>query len=696
MTDTLTHSPPVTSVFESLFVHGVDGVLLTTPDGRIQRANTRACELLGWTEAELVAIGREGIAERRDPRWTVALETRARVGLFRGVLRMRRSDGTAFPAEVTSAEFPEGEGRRAYVTFRDLTAEEVEAARTAETSRAAEEVIDSLESTSDMYVGVDGGWRVTYINAQAEARLGVRRADVLGGDLWLRFPALAGTAFEETYRRVMTTGRPETLEDFYGGADLWTEVRVYPLRRGGIGIYFRDIADRRALEAERERLLAAERTSREAAERAQLDLSHRAEHDELTGLLNRAGLAQRVQDVLVRRADVALTVMFIDLDRFKLINDSLGHGTGDELLAVFAGRLSAIARPEDVVARFGGDEFVLALFDTPQATVDAMAAEVLTAAREPVDVGSRLLVTASIGLASSAAGADVGTLLRDADAALYRAKDAGRDGAAWFDEDLHRQSVLRVELERDLRRALDSGELYLDYQPAFDLRRDAITHVEALVRWRHPERGIVSPDDFIPVAEDAGLIHRLGELVIAQAVDQATTWSHIPDLRVWVNVSPQQLADPELPGRIARELGRVGLAPERLGIEVTESTLADRGRLAHALEGIRALGVAIAIDDFGTGYSSLARLSRLPVDVIKIDRSFVVELDTPRGHAVLAGVVTLAHAIGAHVIAEGVETLGQLTALRDLGVESACGYLLARPGPPGHLPLPVGPVALAG
>jgi len=689
VTATSNAGPQITSVYEALFVRGVDGVLLATPDGQIQGANERACELLGHTEEQLILLGRDGISDRRDARWDVALETRARDGFFRGVLRIRRSDGTTFPAEITSAEFSDGDRRRAYVTFRDLSAEEIEAARAAETRRAAAEVIDSLESISDMYVGVDGDWQLTYINAQAEERLGVRRAEVLGGDLWQEFPALAGTVFEDAYRRVMSTGRPETLESFYGGADLWTEVRVYPLRRGGIGIHFRDIAERKAMEAEREQLLVAERRSREAAERAQLDLAHRATHDELTGLFNRAGLWQQAQQLLTRRPDAGLTIMFIDLDRFKLINDSLGHGTGDELLAVFAHRLTAVVRPEDVVARFGGDEFIVLMADTSPVAADGLAEAVIAASREPVDVGARLLVTASVGLASATGVADLGTLLRDADAALYRAKDAGRDRAAWFDERMHRQSVQRVEVERDLRRALDTGEFFLNYQPAFDLRHDEITHVEALVRWRHPDRGVVPPDEFISVAEDAGLIHRLGELVLAHAVAQAATWSHIPDLRVWVNVSPQQLADPGFPGMLAGQLDRVGLAPARLGIEVTESTLADGCRLAQALEEIRALGVAIAIDDFGTGYSSLARLSAFPVDVIKIDRSFVAELGSARGYAVLAGIVTLAHAIGAHVIAEGVETLGQLTALRDLGVESACGYLLARPGMPEHLPLPV-------
>jgi diguanylate cyclase (GGDEF)-like protein/PAS domain S-box-containing protein len=675
------------SVYEALFTHGVDGVLITSMDGRALGANKRACELLGCSEAELIGLGRDGVVDRRDPRWGEALQIRARGGAFRGVLRMRRGDGSTFPAEVTTAMFDDGVRARAYLTFRDMTEAEAEAARSAETRRAAAEVIDSLESFSDMYVGVDGDWRVTYINAQAELRLGISRDTVVGEDLWEAFPALLGTGFEATYRRVMSTGEAGTVEAHYSAADLWCEARVYPLRRGGIGIYFRDIAGRRAAEQERERLHAAERAARAAAERAQHDLRHRATHDELTGLLNRAGLVQKVEAVLAGRPAAGLTVAFIDLDRFKLVNDSLGHAVGDRLLEVFARRLAAAAGPADLVARFGGDEFVVVLVGVSAESAGRLAAEVIAASREPVDIGARLLVTASVGLAAGAGPADLGRLLREADAALYRAKDAGRERAAWFDQRMHAESLRRVRTEQDLRLALDRDELVVEYQPAFDLRFERISHVEALVRWRHPVRGLLPPLEFIPVAEETGLIHRLGGQVLSRAIEQAGRWAHIPDLRVWVNTSPQQLADPELPRSIGALLASAGLPAERLGIEVTESVLADTAHLAGALERVRALGVAVAIDDFGTGYSSLARLSASPVDVIKIDRSFVADLGTTRGQAVLASIVTLAHAIGAHVIAEGVETLDQLTTLSGLGVDSASGYLLARPSAAEDLPV---------
>jgi len=679
-------STALSSAYVSMFEHSIDGFLLTASDGQIFRANPRACELLGLSEEEIVGRGREGIVDRRDPRWAEAIEIRGRTGAYRGVLHVRRGDGTGFPAEFTSALLPHGAG--AYVSFRDMTAAEAEASRVAETRRAAAEVIDTLESFSDMYIGVDSDWRVTYVNAQAEVHCGVSRDAVVGRDVWEQFPDLIGTPVEDAYREAVRTGLPVVVEVFSPELASWTETRVFPLRRGGLGVYFRDITERRGLEQERERRLASEQAARAAAEQAQLDLARQVHHDDLTGLLNRAGLRQQIESYRALWPTTGLTVLLIDLDQLKLVNDSLGHRVGDRVLTAFGQRLCHLAGPTDLVGRFSGDAFVIVRFDASTAAATEMAEAVIAAARQPVDGWSRLTVTVSIGLARTTDGADLDDLMQQADAAVYRAKDAGRDQAAWFDQQMHLESVRRLQTEHDLRQALERDELFLDYQPAFDLRCEGINHVEALIRWQHPTRGLVPPLDFIPVAEDSGLIQQVGEWVLARAVEQAARWAHIPGLRVWINVSPQQLAHRGLPDLIAAHLDRVGLPASRLGIEVTESTMADQANLTRVLQEIRALGVAIAIDDFGTGYSSLARLSTFPVDVIKIDKSFVADVQTTRGEAVLAGIVTLAHATGAHVIAEGVETEAQLRALSTLGVDSASGYLLARPSQPGHLPLP--------
>jgi diguanylate cyclase (GGDEF)-like protein/PAS domain S-box-containing protein len=656
-------------------------MLIVSADGRILRANARACELLGRTESELCRLGAADVVDRADGRWTEGLEVEGCEGASRGTVRVRRGDGSTLPAEVTTATFLDGDALRTCVSFRDMGAAQAE--------RTAAEILDSLESISDMYIGVAADWRVTYINAEAEDRLGVGRAEVVGQDLWAQFPSLLGTEFEQIYRQVARTGRMATLEACYDVADLWCEARVYPLRRGGIAIHFRDISERRAMERERERLLVAERAAREAAERAQRVLAYRASRDELTGLLSRAGMRQGVDQVLTGQPGIPLTLAFVDLDRFKRVNDSLGHSVGDALLRDFARRLAALAGPADLVARFGGDEFVVVVVDRSTEEVERFAQQIVEAGREAVDVGPRLLVTASVGLAPATGTSDLDTLLREADAALYRAKVLGRDRAVWFDEQMHVESVRRVEVENDLRDALARDELFVEYQPAFDLRQEGICHVEALVRWRHPTRGLVGPQDFVPVAEETGLIDQLGELVLARAVEQAGRWAHLPGFRVWANVSPRQLVDREFPARIAARLHGAGLPAERLGIEVTESALADGARVGEVLRQVHDLGVAIAVDDFGTGYSSLARLKEFPVDVVKIDRSFVEDLGTARGQAFVASIVTLARAIDAHVTAEGVETLSQLMALSVLGVDSACGYLLARPSAPEHLPLTI-------
>ncbi|MCU1431590.1 MAG: diguanylate cyclase/phosphodiesterase with and sensor(s), partial [Actinotalea sp.] len=253
--------------------------------------------------------------------------------------------------------------------------------------------------------------------------------------------------------------------------------------------------------------------------------------------------------------------------------------------------------------------------------------------------------------------------------------------AAWFDQRLHVQAVQRMQVEQELRAAVTGGQLLAHYQPAYDLLTGAAVHIEALARWQHPARGLIPPAAFIPVAEESGLITAVGEIVLATAAAQAHRWSDVPDLRVWVNVSPRQLAGASLTDLLARTLERSGIPAERLGIEVTESVMAERGRLRSELEAVHSLGVAIAIDDFGTGYSSLARLSAMPFDVIKIDRSFVAQLGTVTGDALVSAIVTLSHSIGAHVIAEGVETQAQLDQVAASGCDSAAGYFMARPGP---------------
>ena len=383
-------------------------------------------------------------------------------------------------------------------------------------------------------------------------------------------------------------------------------------------------------------------------------------------------------------------VLFIDLDRFKLVNDSLGHAAGDQLLVEAAGRLGILVRPGDVVARIGGDEFVIALFGVDGAGAERVADRILAAMRVPVDVdGHRLFSSASIGVTSSRTSPrEISACLRDADVALYAAKNAGRDQVAWFDEESRRASVERLRTETDLRLALDRGELVLHYQASYDLVSGCPNGVEALMRWQHPQRGLVPPGEFIPVAEDSGLIAPMGQWALGEAARAARRWLDAGEpVPVWVNVSGRQLRGPGLAGIVATVLAETGLPAALFGIEVTESVLAHSEAGPAELAALRAMGVGVAIDDFGTGYSSLGRLRDLPLDVLKIDRSFVADLDAEDGQAraVVAAVVELGHAIGASTIAEGVETEGQLRRLQAMGCDAACGFLLARPVPEADL-----------
>ena len=565
---------------------------------------------------------------------------------------------------------------------------------------AGVQVTAMLESISDGFAALDREFRFTYANREAERVLGTPRREMLGRVVWDVFPAALGTKFEVAYRRAMTEGTSETVEEFYPEPlNAWFEVRAQPSKEGLV-VYFQDVTARKRQEQERERLLAAERQARLDADRARAEsermtrlLAHQATHDSLTGLLNRSEFERLAQRHLATPQHSShqhdpITVLFLDLDRFKLVNDSLGHAAGDALLVQVAARLGRSLREQDVVARLGGDEFVVLLVGQTPIGAQDVAARLLAAVREPVLVSGRVVVpTASIGLAAGGEGSTVETLLRDADVALYRAKDAGRDRFAWFDARAHDELLQRLALESDLREALGRDGLRLEYQPVFALHPQQLVGVEALARWDHPTQGPVPPGVFVPLAEEAGLARPLGSLVLRMACTQAAAWLDVPEFRVWVNLSPAQLEQPGLADEVRLLLEQAGVAPDRLGVEVTESALADERCATVELTALARLGVAIAIDDFGTGYSSLARLNTLPLDVLKIDRSFVHDVERPSGLAAVNEIVQLAHALDITTIAEGIETPAQLELVRGAGSDAGVGYLLARPSRPEHLGL---------
>ena len=428
---------------------------------------------------------------------------------------------------------------------------------------------------------------------------------------------------------------------------------------------FRDITERKRLEDE---------------------LAHQAFHDSLTDLPNQALFRDRVEHALLRvaRQRTRLAVLFIDLDNFKNVNDSLGHTVGDQLLVAVTDRLVNDVRQGDTAARLGGDEFAVLLedlHDDDEATI--VADRIVESLRQPFAIaGKEVYVGASVGIAFDAQGMRADQLLRNADLAMYTAKVRGRGQSRVFEPSMHDAAVERLEVEADLRRAIERGELTVFYQPIVDVESGATRGVESLVRWQHPIRGLLSPAMFIPLAEESGLIHEIGRFVLMTSCRQVREWQQVhPGLTVSVNLSPRQLPDPNLVADVAHALEVSGLAPQHLTLEITEGAMMhDTDATIARLEELKQLGVQLAVDDFGTGYSSLSYLQRFPIDSLKIDRSFVVGLDgNAEASALARAIVRLAQTLQLNAVAEGVETDTQLTRLRQLGCQFAQGFHLAMP-----------------
>jgi diguanylate cyclase (GGDEF)-like protein len=421
------------------------------------------------------------------------------------------------------------------------------------------------------------------------------------------------------------------------------------------------------------------------------ELAHPAFHDSLTGLANQALFRDRVEHALARtaRRPSPLAVLFLDLDNFKTVNDSLGHTAGDELLIEVSDRLLSCLRDGDTAARLGGDEFALLIEDaTVEHDVIVVAERVTACLRQPfVLAGKEVFVGASVGIAFAERGLDADQMLRNADLAMYTAKGLGKNRFEVFAPEMHTNVVDRLEVEAELRRALDRGERRLFYQPIVDLSTSHVTGVEALIRWQHPQRGLLGPDVFIPVAEDTGLIEPIGRWVITEACAQVQRWNAEPQrstpVFVSVNVSPRQLRDPQIVDDVAASLAVTGAQPGWITLEITEGAMMQDTEVALGhLRALKALGVQLAVDDFGTGYSSLSYLQRFPIDVLKIDQSFVTGIDQgPEESALARAIVRLAQSLRLVAVAEGVENERQAELLRQLGCQRAQGYLYAHPSP---------------
>jgi diguanylate cyclase (GGDEF)-like protein/PAS domain S-box-containing protein len=520
-------------------------------------------------------------------------------------------------------------------------------------------------SLGEGVVALDETGRVTFANPAAETMLGWRRGELVGREI-------AESIDPEGRDTALPTPEWVHLRRLRAGETLRIDEHVLARRDGspldGAVVVFRDVRDRKTLERR---------------------LVHQAFHDPLTGLPNRALFLDRLEHARARsmRDGGTQAVLFLDVDRFKVINDSLGHRTGDQVLQTVASRLVGVLRPSDTVARFGGDEFTVLLEQVADVAEAAQTAErILRALQLPMVAGERdVVITASVGIAVAEPGNAPADLLAAADIAMYQAKGRGKNRYVIAAADADERALARLDLEMELRRAIDETELEVHYQPVVEARTGKLYGLEALVRWRHPTLGLLGPGHFMDVAEDTGLVLPLGDWVLEQACIAAVEWQRrhpTSPVVMAVNLSARQFQQPDLCERVAQVLTSTGLDPSLLALEITETVvMEDTNTTLATLRKLKQLKVRLSIDDFGTGYSSLSYLKRFPVDAVKIDKSFVDGLASgPVDREIVQAVIRLANAVGMQTIAEGVETTAQSEQLRLLGCTMLQGFLLSRPG----------------
>ena len=535
-------------------------------------------------------------------------------------------------------------------------------------SKAKTETI--LESIGDAFFALDGQGCFTYLNRKAEELFGFNRQDLLGRAFLPLFPEYfpGQMAFQDA----LGARENRSFEHFMPTLHRWLGVRVYPLE-GGISVYLRDITE---------------------AKQAEDQIRQLAFYDKLTGLPNRALLQERLTSAILRRRRIGgrCAVLFLDLDHFKTINDSLGHETGDKVLQELARRLRACIREADTAARLGGDEFIVLLegFEPPE-NIHSVSHRILLALAQEFHFHEvNLSLTASIGISFYPDdGETVDDLLKAADAAMYHGKKRGRNGYQFYRKEMTVQTMQFLLLDNAMRKAIQHQEFILAYQPQFDLKTRRLIGFEALVRWRHPDMGLLPPGEFIPLAEDTGFILQLGQWVLEQACLQARLWMAVTPapFRMGVNLSGRQFWQEDLVASIARILAETGLPPERLELEITESMLMTDAESAIAkMRELHTMGVTLAIDDFGTGYSSLAALKQFPIQSLKIDKSFIKDVEAnPSDAAIVTSIIALAHTINLTVVAEGIETPEQCDLLLRQACDAGQGYLFSQPLPAAEL-----------
>jgi len=694
----------IETISDAIYIKDLEGrYTLINPAGAAT-LGLAAEEVLGKHDAELFG---EGEAAQIVPVDHRLLATREPVTYERVV-----DTGNGSRLHLTS-KYPyyahDGELAGLIGVSRDVTARR-QAERALADSEARYRIV--AETASDAIITVDEESRIRYANGAAEKIFGYAQAELSGKNLTELMPDYLRHLHETALKRYVETGvrhmHWEAIEFpalHKNGTEVPMEVSFGEFRENGKRLFtgiMRDITERkrveRAVKEANETLEARvlERTSQLERAKAELEyanaqLLHDAFHDKLTGLANRALFLDRLTQAVERhqrRSDGGFAVLYLDSDRFKVVNDSLGHATGDRLLTELGKRLQSCVRPGDTVARFGGDEFAILLEDAAlveEAT--RVAARIQHEVRKPFVLGGKMIHTSlSIGVIMSASCHESAEgILRDADIAMYHAKTLGKARYQVFSKGMRERVVNRLALEHDLRGAIRRGELQVRYQPIRLLKTGALTGFEALVRWAHPQLGTVSPASFISLAEESGLIIELDRWVLGEACRQLGRWQRayplVPPLTVNVNLSSRQFLQADLVEFVQGVLEETAVQPEHLKLEVTESVLMEHSdAVTVAFRQFKALGVKLYIDDFGTGYSSLSYLQRFPVDTLKIDRSFIHNMAaTPESAELVRTIIAMAHALHLDVVAEGIETREQLAQLDALGCAYGQGYLFAKP-----------------
>ena len=653
--------------FKNLFEQAGDSIIIADSSMRICDANRRACEELGYTEQELLQLAVSDIDGNIEYPKSILEELRTgKSQLFH--INKKRKNGSSFPAEVRISLFEEDGQEFFQAIIRDVTEREQAQQQIRESEQRFREII---EMTPAGYVLADAAGHIADVNQALCTISGYRKEELVSEPLEKLF------AVFPWQKVAFRSGGPTSIHGM--------EVVVRHKIGKDMHVLFNGTIKRDA-EGYAQCLtgLMTDITARKLAEK-QLELL--ATHDTLTGLPNRALLNDRMQQMLEsgpRNASVA--VMFIDLDRFKEVNDSLGHVLGDMLLCEVARRLRNTLRPADIIARLGGDEFVVAAHcSSGETSASSIAEKLLSALATPIDVGGHAVVIgASIGISMYPGdGQSKEMLFQAADTAMYRAKDAGRNCHCFFEPEMSVMAKTRMALGVSLRTALTRKEFELYYQPRIELKTMSIVGMEALIRWNHPELGLVPPMQFIPIAEDTGLIDPIGQWVLEEACEQTRRLMDRfgRNLRVSVNLSARQLRRHDIVDQVKAALRRTNLPPNLLELELTESALIEDIKLsAGILKDLKNLGITLAVDDFGTGYSGLAYLRSFPIDVLKLDRSFVLQQDEGISSVeFIKAFVDMAHALRLSVVAEGVETGEVLDFLRNASCDEAQGYFLAKP-----------------